>query len=381
MAITKCIRKSNGKKRIYYRAQVYVDGVRVGDQSFETQSAAYLWHDQEKERRESGLSNEKRLSLELTFDDCLNRYIEERFPKLEFVSQQSRNVKLPYLRNCPLSKLKMVHVNSRAVDLWINWLLKQETAKSSKRTSFFFDLKFLTTILNWYRNYLDADYAVPVTKRHREMSKYKKVRPRRPDYYARPEEVRAWIQWLKGHRNPVYFQLAAFLLLTGARIGEAAGMKWEEVDLVNHVARVVRVVAWDQRNKHPRLEERTKTDGSVRVLFLPPTLAGLMKEMNPAGDKKGLIFTNHEGEPMKYNAIQAAFNSGFKALGLPWRSTHICRHTYATMAMLATRDIASVQASLGHKTQAMTERYAKNVALLHSGTAEKTAALMNLNIS
>jgi len=119
MAVTKCIRKKNGKKRVSYRAQVYVDGVRVADQVFDTQSAAYAWHDQEKERRRNGVNHEKKLSLELTFDDCLNRYIEDRFPRLDFVSQQSRMVKLPYLRNCPLSNLKMAHVNARAIDTWI----------------------------------------------------------------------------------------------------------------------------------------------------------------------------------------------------------------------------------------------------------------------
>ena len=29
-------------------------------------------------------------------------------------------------------------------------------------------------------------------------------------------------------------------------------------------------------------------------------------------------------------------------------STHILRHSYATMALIATRDISAVQASLGH---------------------------------
>ena len=91
-----------------------------------------------------------------------------------------------------------------------------------------------------------------------------------------------------------------------------------------------------------------------------------------------MVFVNRQGDLLKYNAIQSAFNGGFRALNLPWRSTHICRHTYATLAMMATRDIGSVQASLGHKTQAMTQRYAKTIALLQSNTAEKTAALLNL---
>jgi hypothetical protein len=47
---------------------------------------------------------------------------------------------------------------------------------------------------------------------------------------------------------------------------------------------------------------------------------------------------------------------------------------------MASRDIGSVQAALGHKSQQMTEKYAKNVAMLESGTAEKTASLFQLNV-
>lgn len=379
MSVTKCVRNKNGKRTVFYRAQIYVSGVRVADQVFDTQSAAHRWHDEEKKKRELGIEEESR--PDMTFDECLKKYLEDRFSRLDYVFQQSRFVKLPYLRNCPLSTVKMVNLKAKAIDLWIAWLLKHPTAKNPKRTTFVYDLKFLASILNWYRNYVDADFVVPITKRHREMARFKKVKPRRPDYFARPEEVRAWIQWLQGHRNPVYYRLASFMMLTGARVGEAAGLHWEEVDLTNRVARIVRIVAWNQQNKHPRLEERTKTDGSVRLLVLPEVLVKILEEMKKESGGKGLVFRNQKGEILKYNAIQSAFNAGFKHLGLPWRSTHICRHTYATLALLATRDLASVQASLGHKTQAMTEKYAKNVALLESGTAEKTAALLKLNLS
>lgn len=378
MSVTKRIRVKNGKKCALYRAQVYVSGVRVADKSFDTQAAAHAWHDEEHKKRENGFFEEP--IAEITFDECIQRFIKERVSQMEFSSQQARNSRMPYLQKCPLSQLKMAWVNGRAVDRWIAWLLKQETAKAKKRQSFRAELELLSTVLNWFRNYVDSDYVVPLTKRHREQVRYKRVKPRRPDYYAKPDEVRVWIKWLKDHRYPVYFRLASFLVLTGARVGEAAGLKWSEVDLVNHMARVVRVVAWDQRTKHPRLEERTKTDGSVRILMLPPILVSLLEEMKREANGAEMVFVNRQGDLLKYNAIQSAFNGGFMALNLPWRSTHICRHTYATLAMMATRDLGSVQASLGHKTQAMTERYAKNIALLNGGTAEKTAALLNLDV-
>ena len=100
-----------------------------------------------------------------------------------------------------------------------------------------------------------------------------------------------------------------------------------------------------------------------------------MREENKESE---FVFTDKEGGALKYRAIQAAFNAGFKALKLPWRSTHILRHSYATMALIATRDLSAVQASLGHTEQRVTQRYAKVVALLSRETAEKTTKAFNL---
>lgn len=222
---------------------------------------------------------------------------------------------------------------------------------------------------------------VPITKRHWEAIRYKRVSPRRPDYFAGPEEVRAWIEWLKDHRQLVYFRLAMFLVLTGTRIGEAAGMCWSEVDLERRHARVIRVVLWDHKTRRPVLEERAKTDGSIRILMLPEILVNILREMKHENDGNNVpVFANQKGGLLKYNAIQSAFNAGFKEAKLPWRSTHICRHTYATLALMATHDLGGVQAALGHKSQKMTEKYAKNVALLRSETAEKTASFLQLGV-
>ena len=146
-------------------------------------------------------------------------------------------------------------------------------------------------------------------------SNYKPVAPKRPDYYARPEELRAWLKWLKEHRgNPVYWRLATFMLLTGARVGEACGMLWDAVDLEQGLARVIRRVRWDQRTKRPCLEETTKTDASTRLLLLSDELLSILKQMKEENGDKGLLFADAKGEALKYNAIQSAFNAGFKAL-------------------------------------------------------------------
>ena len=163
------------------------------------------------------------------------------------------------------------------------------------------------------------------------------------------------------------------MLLTGARVGEACGLKWSAVDLEQGLVRIVRRVRWDQRTKHPFLEDVTKTSQSARILMLPKKLKSIFSEMKKTS-VNDFVFTDLKGELLKYNAIQSSFNAGFMALNLPWRSTHICRHTFATIALMETKSLSAVQASLGHTQPTMTQRYAKTIALLSSETGEKTAS-------
>lgn len=377
MSITKRSKKKNGKSVSVYHAEVYVRGVRLASQAFETKGAALLWHEQKKTKLTC--SPGTRQSEKLAFSDCLDQYVAFAKNRLRESTLQSYELRIGYLRDSMLAKLRVNDISAEVIDLWIEWLTKQPTALNRGRSSFNKEIELLSVVLNWYRNYLDATYVVPITRRHRERAIYKPVRARRPDYFARPEEIRAWIEWLRDHRKPVYANLATFMVLTGCRVGEATALSWDAVDLDRHLARIVRTTFWDHWTKQPKIVEATKTDESNRIVILPDMLVALLRELKAQSGEQQFLFPNFRGEPLKYNAIQSAFNAGFKALNLPWRSTHICRHTYATMALFATRDLTSVQASLGHKKREMTEKYAKAVALLNSGTAEKTAAVFDLS--
>lgn len=380
MSVTKRVRTKKGKKITFYHAEVWREGVRITSQSFETQAAAHSWHDEMKKKLESDTDPQAILAGSMSFEECLEKYLEWSKRKNKPATVQSYGARLPYFQESILMKLKVRDVNAVIIDKWIDWLLKHPTASHEGRKSFVHELKFLSVILNWYRNYMDASFVVQITKRHREKAIYKRLSSRRPDYFVRPDDVRNWIDWLKRNRNPVYWELATFMILTGCRVGEAVGLHWDCVDLKMRLVRISRTVFWDHWTRRPILQNTTKTEESTRSIVLPDILVELLKQKMESEGTEGPVFKNRDGELIKYNAIQSAFNSGFKALKLPWRSTHICRHTYATMALFATRDLSSVQASLGHKSRDITEKYAKAVALLSSGTAEKTASVFDLKL-
>ena len=357
---------------ISYRAEVYVKGFRVSAKTFSTKREAVLWHEKEKQRYTLDPAS---LNDRMLFKDCVDKYwkdIQTRMMKSTVQGYQSR---LTYFYTSPLANIKMAELKGVHVVEWIGWLKKHPTAQNKGRKSFVKDLDLLKTILNWYRNFLNESFNVPVTKKHKEMCFFKPNAPRQPDYFIKPEDARNWVEWLKEHRNPVYWRLASFMLLTGARVGEACGMKWSAVDLENGIARVIRRVRWDHFTRKPFLEEVTKTSQSARLLVLPKRLQDILLEMKRTA-MNDLVFTDTKGELLRYNAVQSAFNAGFTALKLPWRSTHICRHTYATMALMGTKNLSAVQATLGHTEQRVTQRYAKAVALLSSDIGEKTSSVL-----
>jgi integrase len=273
----------------------------------------------------------------------------------------------------------MADITSKVIDLWLAELIALPTAKNPGRRSFAKEVELLSNVFHWYRENKNEAFVVPITRRHREKSRYKDVPSRRPDYFIRPEEVRTWIEWLKEHRKPNYWRLATFLVLTGCRVGEACGLRWDAIDFQMKIARVVRTVYWDHHTKQPVLTDTTKTQGSNRIIVLPDELISMLQEMKRQGGESEWLFPGKNGNTIKYNAIQSAFNAGFVALELPWRSTHICRHTFATISLMATDSLSGVQASLGHTKQSMTEKYAKIVSMLNTGNAEKTASLFDLN--
>ena len=366
-------KKKQQKEAVFYRAEVYVKGFRVSAKTFSTKREAVFWHEQEKHKFTLSPTS---LNDRMKFKDCVDKFWEDAQTRMMKSTVQSYQTRLTYLYSGPLAQIKMSELRGAHVVDWMNWLKKHPTAKNNGRKSFHQELKLLSVVLNWYKNFLNEDFNVPITKKHRQMCFFKPVVPRRPDHFMRPEEVRNWVEWLREHRsNPVYWRLAFFLLATGARIGEACGLKWEEVNLEQGLTRVVRRVRWDQQNKHPFLEDVTKTTQSARLLMLPEKLKALFKEMKKEA-VNDLVFTDANGELLKYNAIQSSFNSGFVALGLPWRSTHICRHTFATMALMGTKNLSAVQASLGHAEIKMTQRYAKAVALLSSDVGEKASSIL-----
>lgn len=316
------------------------------------------------------------------FKDCVNLYYKNHVSKLKISTQQGLKHKSIYFYTSPLASLKMSDICAKEIDSWLIWLIwliwlkEHNTVHNKGRKSFHRELNILHAILNWYHHYVDESFSVPIVKRHKVLCEYKAHKPKQVDYFARPEELHRWISYLKlKKKDPVYWRLAQFMVLTGVRVGEACALLWNDYDLKKQTVNITKTLAWDYATKEPYVHSTPKTTSSVRKVYLSKVLIQMLEEIKQKNPIAGSvpIFYTHKKKLLKYNMIQCHFNSAFKACQLPWRSTHICRHSYATMALMATKNLSIVQACLGHSSQKTTERYAKIMFLTNTNIAEDIA--------
>ena len=227
--------------------------------------------------------------------------------------------------------------------------------------------------------------------------------PRRPHAEVWTDHrVKAWQE--RGERFPVAVwtvrQLVAFFAFTagdrlfalwwlialrGLRRGEAAGLRWADVDLDGRV-----IVIGQQRIAYGHMVAvgPPKTASSRRVIALDRVTARLLRthlrrqraERHAAGGTRqdsGYVFTTPDGTPLHPDFLTRRFGRLVTDSGLPPVRLHDLRHGAATLAHAAGADLKTVQELLGHASIVLTaDTYTSVLLDLHFKTAEATARLV-----
>jgi integrase len=177
--------------------------------------------------------------------------------------------------------------------------------------------------------------------------------------FLEPSEAERLIAACGPHLRP----LVIFLFNTGARIGEAIWLDWQNVDLAR--GQVVFV--------------KTK-NGDRRGVPLNPRIVATLAAL-PHRD--GEVFRRPDGlpyEPLKGDdsdtsaggRIKTAFGGAVRRAGIEEFHPHDCRHTWATWHYRVNRDLGALMKIGGWKTVSMVMRYA------HTNVAEHAATMAAL---
>ncbi|MHC8358486.1 site-specific integrase [Pseudomonas sp. LB3P81] len=172
--------------------------------------------------------------------------------------------------------------------------------------------------------------------------------------------MRQRVRW---HRlYAAYFEFAFY---TGMRPGEIAALRWDEVDTEGRVANVCRIVA------DYKIEERTKTRETRRVMLNSRALNAIVVTRSVAALRAKQSRRQHKQSPYvfpptkNFEFIQQAsvtdkhFKAALVALKIRARRQYNCRHTYATMCLMAGMNLGFIANQLGHSVQMLLTTYAR----------------------
>jgi integrase len=191
-----------------------------------------------------------------------------------------------------------------------------------------------------------------------------------------------FLRSIQDHRLYAAFHLIA---LRGLRRGEAAGLRWCDIDLDGKTA----IISQQLQQYDGRLAIcPPKTPHSARVIALDHTTVAALRahhdrqqaeaaSYGPGYRASGFVFTNLNGDPMAPDRLSRTFKALAAEAGLPPVRLHDLRHGAATLALAAGVDLRIVQEMLGHSSIVLTaDTYTSVLPDVAHSAAEKVAALI-----
>jgi integrase len=144
---------------------------------------------------------------------------------------------------------------------------------------------------------------------------------------------------------------------TGARVGEAIALQWQDIDLEKAQALIRRTMPINRQLGDP------KSIASRRTLDLSPELVSEFRTLQTAQRKYWFsegkevpewVFCKHNRQAPDYSVWRRAFHLIQHKAGVRERRPHDLRHTYASLNLAAGKPINYVSSQLGHKNPQIT---------------------------
>ena len=222
-----------------------------------------------------------------------------------------------------------------------------------------------------------------------------------------PEELGTFLNYASNDDFSAVFELIA---AGGLRRGEALGLRWEDVDLVNGVLTVQQqIVQLDKDRDKDRGDALCPVCGQEhrgRMLTAPKTASGTARkvdlgqqaigvllahrlaqdaaraEWGSAYADHGLVFATPGGDPHRPDRVTKRFEQLVKSSGLRPTRLHDLRHARASLLLASGTDLAGVQDAgalldLDHRRHLLTPPRGRRSARSRSGRRAHASPVTN----
>ena len=168
---------------------------------------------------------------------------------------------------------------------------------------------------------------------------------------------------IDSYPDPRAVLMIYLLSSTGIREGEAAGLKWQDVDYENKIIRIEREAVYI-----PKIGLRItspKSATSTREVCIPDILCDKLRAYKGIQDKdiadrrdmyndEGYIITQFNGAPVHASTIREWTKKVFDFCEVPYVTVHGLRHTYASLLISHGTDPRTAASQLGHSSPSIT---------------------------
>lgn len=258
---------------------------------------------------------------------------------------------VPVLGHIKLSELKPVHIQQ-----FIKCM--QENEDNSPAT-----IKRKLAVLQSVLKLAVKLELIPSSPADAERLTLPKVTAPKIEIFSRQEVVKM-LSYLEN--EPLQFQvLIQLAIMTGARLGELAGLKFSDIDYQNRKITIERSAY--KATGEPIVTKLPK-DNDIRTIAVNSHCIELMERLKSEKEKQAIehgsewidgdwLFTQCNGEIMNPQTLSKQFSNFLKKNGLKHRKFHSLRHTSATLLLYGGVNIKQVQERLGHGNITTTNLY------------------------
>ena len=211
------------------------------------------------------------------------------------------------------------------------------------------------------------------------MDKVARPKPRKDE--VQPETAKAYtieeLQYIMKCLSQEPLKWRAFISLlidTGIRRGECTGLKWENVDFTKNTITIRGNLQYTPQ-KGVYLD--TPKNGKYRTIDVDSDTMKLLKEMRQENTLSPYVFSQeNSAAPMHPQSPTRYMKKFEEKYGIKDFHPHKLRHSFASAAITAGADVASVSEKLGHSDKAITLRmytHANQASIKRAGEIFRTA--------
>lgn len=309
----------------------------------------------------------------VTFEKWFARYEEEQIDWTEGTRLAAKQAAagVPFA-NVAMSKVTTTHVTA--------WLRAMKHPTDGRRA---LAASTIHTRYNYVRMSFSAAVRAKVIGSDPFDGLEKKARPRRPkkkittDAIPTPDQVRQALDaapdWFSG-----FLAVCAF---AGLRLGEAAGLRVEDVDFLRKTIVVRRQIQGKNATESTvTLPKGQKEDDDPRVIQAPQELLDLLsKHIQDHGTRgeERYFFADVFGNLLNRTSAGHQWRRTRSQVGMERFTIHDFRHFYASALIAGGCDVVTVQHSLGHSSATITlDTYSHFWMLNSDRTRDVAGALM-----